>query len=62
MTEKELIDAFIEILEQKKLIKGCQKILSDKGLQIKTNDGEYFNIRLFKLEKGDGLIVSKLRE
>lgn len=60
MKEQQIIDAIIDALQLKGIIINSQRIQDGKAVQIKTNDGDYFNICMKKLDKNTGCIIKKL--
>lgn len=61
MEQQEIINLIVDALEQKSIISISHKMQNGKAVQIKTKDGNYFNIATVKLMKGEGYIVQKLR-
>lgn len=61
MKEEDIISAIVDSFEQKGLILGNHKLQAGKAVQLKTGDGDYFNICVVKLDKKSNSIVHKLR-
>ena len=62
MTKHTIIDVLIWALEQKGFVDKYHKMLNGGAVQIKTTDGDIFNVKAQELDKNSIFVVGKLRK
>lgn len=57
MKKEEIVDIIIAALREIDVLAGFHKLQNNNAVQIKLNDGTYFNICMSELKRGEGFVM-----